>query len=446
MWVPSVTRAYRSASCYSDGGERLRARELGDGLGALGHGVLGELAREHEADGRLDLAGRERRLLGEAAQLGGLEGDALEDVVDERVHDRHALLGDARVRVHLLEHLVDVRRVRLGARLLLLGAAGLLGGFRRLLGGGLGHVAGGVFYVDGVSKPTLNIIRGFTYIFDQANNTNNNHPIAFKDGSGNSYTTGVTVNGTAGQAGANVTFVVPANAPSALRYYCTVHGNAMGNTIAVGDDNIGVVASDIGNVNTVAGAITNVNNVGGSIANVNTVASNLSGVNSFAARYRTDNTGIGFSAEVNAANDKEVVKINIDNVEPEDLVKFGLIPEFVGRLPVISILHELDEDALVRILLEPKNALVNQYKYLFEIDSVDLSFREEALKSIAKRAIARKTGARGLRSILEDILMDVMFELLIEDLEKVIIDEMSADYGSEPIKVFKTPKKKSSAS
>jgi len=163
-------------------------------------------------------------------------------------------------------------------------------------------------------------------------------------------------------------------------------------------------------------------------------------------RDRTDKTGIGFSAEVNAANDKEVVKMNIDNVEPEDLVKFGLIPEFVGRLPVISTLHELDEDALVRILQEPKNALVNQYKYLFEIDSVDLSFREEALKSIAKRAIARKTGARGLRSILEDILMDVMFELPNEDLEKVIIDENSADNGSEPIKVFKTPKKKSSAS
>ena len=163
-------------------------------------------------------------------------------------------------------------------------------------------------------------------------------------------------------------------------------------------------------------------------------------------RDRTDNTGIGFSAEVNAANDKEVVKMNIDNVEPEDLVKFGLIPEFVGRLPVISTLHELDEDALVRILQEPKNALVNQYKYLFEIDSVNLSFRDEALKSIAKRAIARKTGARGLRSILEDILMDVMFELPNEDLEKVIIDENSADNGSEPIKVFKTTKKKSSAS
>ena len=138
--------------------------------------------------------------------------------------------------------------------------------------------------------------------------------------------------------------------------------------------------------------------------------------------------------------------MNYYNVEPEDLVKFGLIPEFVGRLPVISTLHELDEEALVRILQEPKNALVNQYKYLFEIDSVDLSFRDEALKSIAKRAIARKTGARGLRSILEDILMDVMFELPNENLEKVIIDENSAESGSEPIKVFKSSKKKSSAS
>ena len=163
-------------------------------------------------------------------------------------------------------------------------------------------------------------------------------------------------------------------------------------------------------------------------------------------RDRTDKTGIGFSAEVNANDDKEVVKISIENVEPEDLVRFGLIPEFVGRLPVISTLHELDEEALVRILQEPKNALVNQYKYLFEIDSVDLSFRDEALRSIARRAIARKTGARGLRSILEDILMDVMFELPNENLEKVIIDENSADSGSDPIKVFKSPKKKSSAS
>ena len=163
-------------------------------------------------------------------------------------------------------------------------------------------VVSGVFYIDGVSAPTLNLIKGYTYIFDQSNNTNNNHPLAFKDASGNSYTTGVTVNGTAGQANANVTFVVPANAPASLRYYCTVHGNGMGNTIAVGDDNIGVVASNITDVNTVAGAVTNVNNVGGSIANVNTVASNLSGVNSFAARYRTDNSGNNPSTDLDGGD------------------------------------------------------------------------------------------------------------------------------------------------
>ena len=160
-------------------------------------------------------------------------------------------------------------------------------------------------------------------------------------------------------------------------------------------------------------------------------------------KRRIGSQTIGFGANIRGKNQEQNV---INYLEPEDLLKYGLIPEFVGRLPVISTLHELDEDALVRILQEPKNALVNQYKYLFEIDSVDLSFREEALKSIAKRAIARKTGARGLRSILEEILMDVMFELPNEDLEKVIIDENSADNGSEPIKVFKTPKKKSSAS
>ena len=146
------------------------------------------------------------------------------------------------------------------------------------------------YFVDGVQAPTLNLIRGYTYIFNQADSTNNNHLIAFKDASGNAYTTGVTSNGQAGQANANVTFVVPSNAPSSLRYYCTVHGNNMGNTIAVGDDNIGVVAGSISNVNTVGGAIANVNNVGNNIANVNTVATGLAGVNAFAERYRVGST------------------------------------------------------------------------------------------------------------------------------------------------------------
>ena len=164
-------------------------------------------------------------------------------------------------------------------------------------------------------------------------------------------------------------------------------------------------------------------------------------------RNRTENTGIGFGAEVAKADNNNVLSIHgdIDSIEPEDLVKYGLIPEFVGRLPVISTLHELDQDALVRILQEPKNALVNQYKHLFEIDNVDLSFRKEALLEIAKQAIKRKTGARGLRSILENILMNTMFELPNEDLEKVIIDENSVNNSSDPIKVFKTTDKKTSS-
>ena len=161
---------------------------------------------------------------------------------------------------------------------------------------------------------------------------------------------------------------------------------------------------------------------------------------------RTNNIGIGFGAEVNkTSNVKSISSDDIDSLEPEDLVKYGLIPEFVGRLPVISNLHELDENALVRILKEPKNALIHQYKHLFEIDNVELTFRDEALLEIAKQAIKRKTGARGLRSIMEDILMETMFELPNKDLEKVIIDENTVISKTEPIKLLKTSPKKSSA-
>ena len=160
-------------------------------------------------------------------------------------------------------------------------------------------------------------------------------------------------------------------------------------------------------------------------------------------KHRTDNSGIGFGAAVK--DTKATVASIVETLEPEDLVKFGLIPEFVGRLPVISTLHELDEEALVRILQEPKNALVNQYKYLFEIDGVELDFRTEALVEIAKRALKRKTGARGLRSIMEELLMDTMFELPNIDLEKVIVDENSVLHSTDPIKVYKSPKKKSSS-
>ena len=132
-------------------------------------------------------------------------------------------------------------------------------------------------------------------------------------------------------------------------------------------------------------------------------------------------------------------------MEPEDLVKYGLIPEFVGRLPVISHLNELDEHALVRILKEPKNALVNQYSHLFKIDNVELSFRDDALKEIANQAIKRKTGARGLRSIMEEILMDTMCDLPNNDLEKVVIDKKTVSTKTEPIKLLKTNSKKTSS-
>jgi ATP-dependent Clp protease ATP-binding subunit ClpX len=160
-------------------------------------------------------------------------------------------------------------------------------------------------------------------------------------------------------------------------------------------------------------------------------------------KHRTDKSGIGFGASVK--DTQASVSSIVETLEPEDLVKFGLIPEFVGRLPVISTLHELDEQALVRILQEPKNALVNQYKYLFDIDEVELDFRTEALLEIAKKALQRKTGARGLRSIMEELLMDTMFELPNIDLEKVIVDENSVLHATDPIKVYKSAKKKSSS-
>ena len=158
-------------------------------------------------------------------------------------------------------------------------------------------------------------------------------------------------------------------------------------------------------------------------------------------KRRTDKSSIGFSASLKESENKKLEYLQ--NLEPEDLVKYGLIPEFVGRLPVLSTLHELDEKSLVRILQEPKNALIEQYKYLFDIDSVDLDFKDEALLSVAKLALQRKTGARGLRSILEDILTDTMFELPNDDLERVIIDENAVLHKKDPIKVYKSSKKTS---
>ncbi len=156
-------------------------------------------------------------------------------------------------------------------------------------------------------------------------------------------------------------------------------------------------------------------------------------------KRRTDKSSIGFSASLKESENQKVEYLQ--NLEPEDLVKYGLIPEFVGRLPVLSTLHELDEESLVRILQEPKNALIEQYKFLFDIDSVDLDFKDEALLAVAKLALQRKTGARGLRSILEDILTDTMFELPNDDLERVIIDENAVVHKKDPIKVYKSSKK-----
>ena len=149
--------------------------------------------------------------------------------------------------------------------------------------------SGNVFVIDGTNNPTLTLDRGGTYIFDLSNGTNSGHPLAFKDGSGNSYTTGVTTTGTAGSSGAKVTIVVAANAPSSLRYYCTSHGNAMGNTISVVNNNLTTVAANITNVNNVASQISPTNNIStlaGVSSNITDVANNITGVNSFAERYR----------------------------------------------------------------------------------------------------------------------------------------------------------------
>src|SRR5438874_345526 len=128
-------------------------------------------------------------------------------------------------------------------------------------------------------------------------------------------------------------------------------------------------------------------------------------------RHRTAKTGIGFGAEVSSPDDRKDISLLLREAEPEDLIKFGLIPEFVGRLPVVATLEELDEAALIQILVEPKNALIKQYQKMFRMEGVELEIREPALQAIASRALARKTGARGLRSILEQVLLDVMYDL-----------------------------------
>jgi ATP-dependent Clp protease ATP-binding subunit ClpX len=149
------------------------------------------------------------------------------------------------------------------------------------------------------------------------------------------------------------------------------------------------------------------------------------------------NVGIGFSAEVISEEEAPAVGDVLQDVEPEDLVKYGLIPEFVGRLPVVATLEELDEDALIEILSEPKNALTKQYTRLFDMEGVELEFREEALREVAKKAMLRKTGARGLRTILEHVLLNTMYDLpSLENVCKVVIDDKVIRGESEPLFIY----------
>ncbi|MCC0075406.1 MAG: ATP-dependent Clp protease ATP-binding subunit ClpX [Rhodobacter sp.] len=161
---------------------------------------------------------------------------------------------------------------------------------------------------------------------------------------------------------------------------------------------------------------------------------------------RNKGTAIGFGADVKDES-KRTIGESLQQLEPEDLLKFGLIPEFVGRLPVVATLTDLDEDALVTILTEPKNALVKQYQRLFEIEGAELTFTDDALRAISRRAIARKTGARGLRSIMEDILLDTMFELPgMENVEEVVVNEEAVTSGAKPLMIYTEAKSQNASS
>jgi ATP-dependent Clp protease ATP-binding subunit ClpX len=154
-------------------------------------------------------------------------------------------------------------------------------------------------------------------------------------------------------------------------------------------------------------------------------------------RDRSEKSGIGFSAEIHGAEDAKTIGDLLREVEPADLIKYGLIPELIGRLPVVATLEELDEGALVSILTEPKNALIKQYRKLFEMEGVSLEFRAPALNTIAVRCVEKKTGARGLRSILEKALLDIMYELpSLTHVSKVIIDETAIHGETKPIIIY----------
>lgn len=161
-------------------------------------------------------------------------------------------------------------------------------------------------------------------------------------------------------------------------------------------------------------------------------------------RDRSDKSGIGFSAEVRSKEEEAKVGETLRGVEPEDLVKYGLIPEFVGRLPMIATLDELDLDALMRILSEPKNSLTKQYSQLFEMEGVEIQFRDDALRAIARKAKDRKTGARGLRSIMETVLLDSMYKIpSLDKVSKVIIDAAVIEGESEPLLMYENVEQQS---
>ncbi len=154
-------------------------------------------------------------------------------------------------------------------------------------------------------------------------------------------------------------------------------------------------------------------------------------------RQRSDKSGIGFAAEVRSKDNRKDIGRVLREVEPEDLIKYGLIPEFVGRLPVVATLDELDEAALIEILTEPKNALLKQYTRMFAMEGVDLEIRPEALRAVSHKALARKTGARGLRSILEHVLLDIMYDLpSMNNVEKVVVDEGMITGDAKPILIY----------
>ena len=154
-------------------------------------------------------------------------------------------------------------------------------------------------------------------------------------------------------------------------------------------------------------------------------------------RERSEKAGIGFSAEVKSLSDRKSASALLQTVEPEDLIKYGLIPEFVGRLPVVATLDELDEDQLVTILVEPKNALTKQYERMFDMENCEIEFRDDALRSVARKAMERKTGARGLRSIMENVLLDTMYDLPSTDgVAKVVIDVGVINGESKPLMIY----------